>query len=256
MIEAQKIAAIQKLKIKYRQIESLTGEFPNKIKGISTSISFVELKDIIKKWIRLAKENNLELKIKQDEINIADSEINVRRSDHYPTIDAIASRSRNWDKGGYPYGALQNEGSRSFSDVLGIQVNIPIFSGGFTSSRVREAQKLKLKTMEDAEYLKRQVELRVRENYLNLQANFAEIEAYQQALNSSKLQVESTQLAFKEGLRNSVEVLVAQQVLFNAKRDLLKSRYNYLMNIINLKLSVGILSFEDLQEINQYLSSQ
>lgn len=256
MIEAQKIAAIQKLKIKYRQIESLTGEFPNKIKGINTSISFVELKDIIKKWIRLAKENNLELKIKQDEINIADSEINVRRSDHYPTIDAIASRSRNWDKGGYPYGALQNEGSRSFSDVLGIQVNIPIFSGGFTSSRVREAQKLKLKTMEDAEYLKRQVELRVRENYLNLQANFAEIEAYQQALNSSKLQVESTQLAFKEGLRNSVEVLVAQQVLFNAKRDLLKSRYNYLMNIINLKLSVGILSFEDLQEINQYLSSQ
>jgi outer membrane protein len=49
---------------------------------------------------------------------------------------------------------------------------------------------------------------------------------------------------------------VAQQVLYNAKRDLLKSRYNYLMNIINLKLSVGILAFEDLQEINQYLSSQ
>ena len=110
--------------------------------------------------------------------------------------------------------------------------------------------------MEDAEYLKRQVELKVRENYLNLQANFAEIKAYQQALNSSKLQVESTQLAFKEGLRNSVEVLVAQQVLYNAKRDLLKSRYNYLMNIINLKLSVGILAFQDLQEINQYLSSQ
>ena len=198
----------------------------------------------------------LELRIKQDEIKIAEGEIKVRKSDRYPTIDAIATRSRNWDKGGYPYGAIQNEGSRSFSDVLGVQINIPIFSGGFASSRVREAQKLKLKTMEDAEYLKRQVELKVRENYLNLQANYAEIEAYQQALSSSKLQVESTQLAFKEGLRNSVEVLVAQQVLFNAKRDLLKSRYNYLMNIINLKLSVGILAFEDLQEINQYLSSQ
>ena len=256
MIEAQKIAAIQKLKIKHRQIESLTGEFPKKIKGINTVIGFEELKDIIDKWISLAIENNLELKIKQDEIKIAEGEINVRKSDRYPTIDAVATRSRNWDKGGYPYGALQNEGSRSFSDVLGVQINIPIFSGGFASSRVREAQKLKLKTMEDAEYLKRQVELKVRENYLNLQANYAEIEAYQQALSSSKLQVESTQLAFKEGLRNSVEVLVAQQVLFNAKRDLLKSRYNYLMNIINLKLSVGILAFEDLQEINQYLSSQ
>ena len=153
MIEAQKIAATQKLKIKHRQIESLTGEFPKKIKGINTVIGFEELKDIIDKWISLAIENNLELKIKQDEIKIAEGEINVRKSDRYPTIDAVATRSRNWDKGGYPYGELQNEGSRSFSDVLGVQINIPIFSGGFASSRVREAQKLKLKTMEDAEYL-------------------------------------------------------------------------------------------------------
>jgi len=51
-------------------------------------------------------------------------------------------------------------------------------------------------------------------------------------------------------------VLISQQVLFNAQRDLLKSRYNYLMNIINLKLSVGILAQQDLEEINRYLSSE
>ena len=256
MIDAQIIAAIQRLKIKKRQIESLTGELPNKIKGINSAVSFVAISDMMEDWISLATENNLELKIMEDEIKIADREIDVRRSDHYPTVDAIASRSRNWDKGGFPYGALQNEGVRSFSDVLGVQINIPIFSGGYTSSRVREAQKLKLKTAEDAEYLKRQVELKVREHYLNLQANFAEIEAYQQALDSATMQVESTQLAFQEGLRNSVEVLISQQVLFNAQRDLLKSRYNYLMNIISLKLSVGILAQQDLEEINRYLSSE
>ena len=256
MIDAQIIAAIQRLKIKNRQIESLTGELPDKIKGINSRVSFVAVTDMMEDWISLAIENNLELKIIEDEIKIADTEIDVRRSNHYPTIDATASRSRNWDKGGYPYGALANEGVRSFSDVLGVTINIPIFSGGYTSSRVREAQKLKLKTAEDAEYLKRQVELKVREHYLNLEANFAEIEAYQQALNSATLQVESTQLAFQEGLRNSVEVLISQQILFNAQRDLLKSRYNYLMNIINLKLSVGILAQQDLEEINRYLSSE
>ena len=256
MIDAQIIAAIQRLKIKNRQIESLTGELPDKIKGINSRVSFVAVTDMMEDWISLATENNLELKIKEDEIKIADTEIDVRRSNHYPTVDATASRSRNWDKGGYPYGALANEGVRSFSDVLGVTINIPIFSGGYTSSRVREAQKLKLKTAEDAEYLKRQVELKVREHYLNLEANFAEIEAYQQALNSATLQVESTQLAFQEGLRNSVEVLISQQILFNAQRDLLKSRYNYLMNIINLKLSVGILAQQDLEEINRYLSSE
>lgn len=254
LIDAQQITATQKYRIKQRQIETLTGEYPKSIKGINMSIDFVEHTDIVEKWISLALENNLELQIKQDEINIADDEINIRRSDHYPTIDAIASRSRNWDKGGFPYGDTPNRGSRSFSDTLGVQINIPIFSGGLTSSRVREAQKLKLKTVQDSKYLSRQVELKVRENYLNLKANFAEIKAYQQALDSSKLQVDSTELAFQEGLRNSVEVLLAQQVLFNAKSDLLKSRYDYLMNIINLKLSVGILALDDLEEINQYLS--
>jgi len=113
---------------------------------------------------------------------------------------------------------------------------------------------LKFKTEEDAEYLKREVELKIRENFLNLQANFAEIEAYFQALKSAELSLESTQLAFQEGLRNGVEVLVAQQVLFNAKRDLLKSRYNYLIYLISLKLSAGMLTRNDIQEINQYLT--
>ena len=65
--------------------------------------------------------------------------------------------------------------------------------------------------------------------------------------------LQSTKIGFDEGLRNSVDVLVAQQVFFNARKDILESRYNYLMNLINLKLSVGILTMQDLDEINQYL---
>jgi outer membrane protein len=184
---------------------------------------------------------------------IADREIDIKQAGHYPTLDAIASRSRNWDKGGYPYGTINNEGARSFSDVLGVQLSIPIFSGGLTSSKVREARLLKSKVEQDAEYLRRQVELRVRENYLNLQTNFEQIKAYQQAMESAALTLESTKIGFQEGLRNSVDVLVSQQVLFNAKKDILESRYNYLMNIINLKLSAGMLTRQDLEEINDYL---
>ena len=93
----------------------------------------------------------------------------------------------------------------------------------------------------------------MRENYLNLQTNFEQIKAYQQAMESAALTLESTKIGFQEGLRNSVDVLVSQQVLFNAKKDILESRYNYLMNIINLKLSVGMLTRQDLEEINDYL---
>ena len=253
LIEAQQISAIQKLKIKKREIQVITGKLPGKLTPLNPIITFTEIDNLADDWIAIAQENNLELQIKKDEIKIAEREIDSRRSGHYPTIDAIANRSRNWDKGGYPYGATKNEGIRSYSDTIGIEINIPIFSGGMTSSRVREAVLLKSKLEEDVEYLRRGIELKVRDYYLSLQTNFSEISAYQQAMKSATLQLESTQLGFQEGLRNSVEVLDSQQILFNAKLNVLESRYNYIMNFINLKLSAGMLSIEDLNEINQYL---
>jgi len=256
LVKAQQIAAIQKYKIKKRQIQSLTGELPGKLKRLSPVISFEQIDTPIKNWVSMAYENSLELRIKEDEIKIADREIDIKQSDHYPTVDAIARRTRTWDKGGYPYGTTSNQGTRSFSDVLGVQINIPIFSGGLTSSRVREAKLLKKKVEQDAEYLRRQVELRVRENYLNLKATFEQIKSYKQALESSKLQLESTKIGFSEGLRNGIDILVAQQVFFNAKKDILESRYNYLMHLINLKLSVGMLTIQDLDGINQYLITE
>jgi len=253
LIEAQQISAIQKLKIKKREIQVITGKLPGDLTPLNPIITFTEIDNLADDWITIAQENNLELQIKSDEIKIAEREVDSRRSGHYPTIDAIASRSRNWDKGGYPYGATQNDGMRSYSDSIGVEISIPIFSGGMTSSRVREAILLKSKLEEDVEYLKRGIELKVRDYYLSLQTNFSEITAFQQAMESAKLQLESTQLGFEEGLRNSVEVLEAQQILFNAKLNVLESRYNYIMNFINLKLSTGILSIKDLDEINQYL---
>jgi len=253
LIEAQQISAIQKLKIKKREIQVITGKLPGKLTPLNPVITFTEVDNLADDWIAIAQENNLELQIKKDEIKIAESEVDFRRSDHYPTIDAIAARSRNWDKGGFPYGVTANQGIRSYSDTIGVEISIPIFSGGMTSSRVREAVLLKSKLEHDVEYLRRGIDLKVRNYYLSLQTNFAEIKAYQQAMSASALQLESTQLGFQEGLRNSVEVLDAQQILFNAKLNVLESRYNYIMNFINLKLSTGMLSFEDLNEINQYL---
>ena len=165
LIEAQQIGAIQKLKIKKREIQLITGKLPGKLTPLNPVITFTEVDNLADNWILIAQENNLELQIKKDELKIAEREIDSRRSDHYPTIDAIANRSRNWDKGGYPYGAIKNEGMRSYSDTIGVEISIPIFSGGMTSSKVREAVLLKSKLEEDVEYLRRGVELKVRDYY-------------------------------------------------------------------------------------------
>ena len=253
LLKIDKIDAIQKLKIKKRQIESITGILPGRLKPLNSVMIFTKLENQAEEWVSMALENSLEIQIKKDEVQIADREIDIRSGDRYPTIDAMARRSRDWDKGGYPYGSVANKGVRSFSDTIGLEVNIPIYSGGYASSRVREGRLLKLKIKEDGEYLRRQIELEVRENYLNLQSNFAEINAYQQALLSAEITLDSTNLGFQVGLRNSVDVLRAQQVFFDAEKEMLKARYNYLINQVKLKQSVGMLSKTDIVNINKYL---
>ena len=253
LIEVQQLNAVQLFKIKKREFETVTGSLPGKLNKLNPVITFTEVENKAEEWIAIAIENNLDLQIRRDEVKIADREIDIRAGDRYPTIDAFASRSRSWDSGGYPYGRTKNQGNKQFSDAIGVEINIPIYQGGFRSSRVREGKLLKLKLQEDEEYLERQVKLAVRENFLHLQTNFAEIVAYDVALESAKLTLDSTNLGFKAGLRDSIDVLRAQQVYFDAEKDILDNKYDYLMNLINLKFSVGMLTKQDIIETNKYL---
>jgi len=70
---------------------------------------------------------------------------------------------------------------------------------------------------------------------------------------SSQSQLDSTTLGYEVGVRTSIDVLDAQQQLFSAKRDLLQARYDYLVNIIRLKFVTGLVSVQDLEEINRQL---
>ncbi|MDA7842588.1 TolC family outer membrane protein [Methylophilaceae bacterium] len=253
LIEVQQLNAVQLFKIKKREFETVTGSLPGKLNKLNPVITFTEVENKAEEWIDIAIENNLDLQIRRDEVKIADREIDIRAGDRFPTIDAFASRSRSWDSGGYPYGTTKNQGNKQFSDAIGVEINIPIYQGGFRSSRIREGKLLKLKLQEDEEYLERQVKLAVRENFLHLQTNFAEIVAYDVALKSAKLTLDSTNLGFKAGLRDSIDVLRAQQVYFDAEKDILDNKYDYLMNLINLKFSVGMLTKQDIIETNKYL---
>jgi outer membrane protein len=87
-------------------------------------------------------------------------------------------------------------------------------------------------------------------------SSISQIKAYEQALSSSQSQLDSTNLGYEVGVRNSVEVLNAQQQFFSAKRDLLQSQYTYLLNVLSLKFSVGLLSEADLESVNQQLVSR
>ena len=199
-------------------------------------------------WIDIATKNNLNIQLQQDALKLSEQEIERAKAGHLPTLDAVASYNDNYVNGSYT-----GFGNDLKSGVVGLQLQIPLYQGGAISSRVRQAALNKQKAQDDVEIARRGTALETQRAYLNLSTSIAQVKAYEQALISSQSQVDSTKLGYEVGVRTSVDVLNAQQQLFSAKRDLLQSRYNYLVNIIRLKAVSGTVAEIDLADINQQL---
>lgn len=248
LILAQEIAAINEHEIAKRSVQAITGEIPQKLAPVKADIKTNNLEQGMDQWLEVAAQNNLNIRIQQDTLKLSEQEIERAQAGHLPTLDAVASYSDN-----YANGNSTGTGSELKAGVIGLQVQIPLYQGGAVSSRVRQAALNKQKAQDDVQIARRNTELETQRAYLNLSTSIAQVKAYEQALISSQSQVDSTKLGYEVGVRTSVDVLNAQQQLFSAKRDLLQSRYNYLVNIIRLKAASGVVAEVDLADINQQL---
>lgn len=248
LILAQEIATVNELQIAKRAVQAITGEMPQKLATVKTDIKTSGLEQGMDKWLEVATQNNLNIQIQQDAAKFAEQEVERLRAAHLPTLDAIASYTNN-----YANGSANGIGSELQTGVIGLQLQLPLYQGGATSSRVRQAVLSQQKAKDDVEIARRNTELETQRAYLNLSTSIAQVKAYEQALISSQSQVDSTKLGYEVGVRTSVDVLNAEQQYFSAKRDLLQSRYNYLVNIIRLKASSGVVAEADLADINQQL---
>lgn len=248
LIVAQEIAAINEYQIAKRSVQAITGEFPQKLATVKADIKTNSLEQSMDKWMEVAMQNNLNIQIQQDLVKLSEQQVEIENSGHLPTLDAVASYRND-----YANGSASGYGNELKTSTIGLQLQIPLYQGGAISSRVRQAALNKQKAQDDVEIARRKVELETQRAYLNLNTSIAQVKAYEQALISSQSQVDSTKLGYEVGVRTSVDVLNAQQQLFSAKRDLLQSRYNYLVSIIRLKAASGVVAEADLADINQQL---
>jgi outer membrane protein len=136
---------------------------------------------------------------------------------------------------------------------VGLTLSIPIFSGGLVQSRVREALALRDKALQDLESTQRSVAQSARSSFLNVTSGIAQVRALEQALVSTQSQLDSTVLGRDVGVRTSVDVLNAQQQVFQTRRDLQSARYNFLLNTLRLKAAAGQLTEADVEEVNRAL---
>ena len=251
LIQAQEIAALSDLEVKKRSVQSIIGHMPAELKSVRTDLQ-PQMPEpmVMEDWVNMALQNNLSIAIQQQALDIATQEVERQNAGHMPTLDAVASYT---DR--YANGSANGFGSDLQDATIGLQLQLPLYQGGAVSSKVREAVANKDKAADDLEASRRQAELDARQAYLNLVTAVSQVKAYEQALNSSQSQLDSTNLGYEVGVRNSVEVLNAQQQFFSAKRDLLQAQYAYLLDVLSLKFSVGMLSEADLQSVNLQLVS-
>lgn len=199
-------------------------------------------------WEGRALKQNLELLAADAALQVIAKEMDIAKAGHYPTLDLIG-QYRAYDNTDAGY----SSSLESSDTTVRLELSIPIYSGGLTSSRVRQASQEMNQAREELEQQRRATIRETRSAYLNVVTGISQVEAQKQALSSAETALEATQAGFEVGTRTAVDVLDAQRVLFGAKRDYSRSRYDYMLSTLSLKLAAGTLGPEDIRHVNQWL---
>jgi len=140
--------------------------------------------------------------------------------------------------------------------LLQLQVTVPIFSSGATQSKVRQAEYRYQAANQRYVRTSRETERAARDAYLGVLSEMSRVQALRQAFESSRTALKATEAGYEVGTRTAVDVLLSRRTLVQAATTYLRSRYDYLLNVIQLKIAAGNLNEEDLKEINSWFKEQ
>ncbi len=247
---AKEIADINDLEVKKRALTVILGKLPDGLVPLRDPLVLAEPTPAnIEDWVKAASDSSFTVAVARAGYEIARKEIDRQRAGHLPTVDLSASYSSAHD----PTNSAVL-GPTTKAGVVGLTLSVPIFAGGLTQSRVREAVALRDKAELDLESAQRAVAQSVRQQFLNVTSGISQVRALEQALTSTQSQLDSTILGRDVGVRTSVDVLNAQQQVFQTRRDLQQARYNFLMNTLRLKAAAGLLAETDVEAVNRALA--
>lgn len=198
-------------------------------------------------WTQRAEQNSPQLKSLKAQAEAARQEVEKASAGHYPTLDAVAQWSRSESEN------VTNINSRYTNAAVGLQLNIPIFSGGYVNSQVRQALAGQERAEQALEAGRRDLGVRVHKEFRGVIESIPRIQALEQALRSAEQLVLSSRKSFQAGSRTVVDVLNAEQQRTQTLRDLAQARYLYLVSRLRLLALVGGADGEAVAAVNQLL---
>jgi outer membrane protein len=202
-------------------------------------------------WIHQAETANFGVLGALLNVDIASSNYRAALATNYPTVNFVGSAAYNSNNGVTfsNIAASQN----IYNNTVALNFNIPIFSGGYNSSLIRQNAALVDKAKSDYDNLRRTAAQNTRQAFTGFYGGLASVKAYEAAERSTTSAAESSQLGFEVGTLISIDVLLAFDALINARLSLNQARYNTIMNALKLKSYAGTLTDSDLTSINGLL---
>ena len=239
-------------------LRELTGQYFETYDALQEILPLVEPDPAnADEWVEIALQNNPAVLSARAGVDVADANMRLARSGHFPTLDLVASVSRYEDN----EWSFRNEIDMDpiITDLrvddwqAGLVLAIPIYQGGRVSAQTRQARLLLDATGQDLDDVQRGVVREAQDAYRAVLAGIQEVEAFKQASISAESALEATQAGFEVGTRTIVDVLIAQQRYFQAQRDNSLARHTYIVDHLRLKAAAGVLQEEDLRKVNDIL---
>lgn len=244
---AAELAAQSDLEVKRAALQQIIGK---PISGIARFRPDAKIASpqpaALDQWIAASIENNFSVKAQEAAAEAARRDIAINKAGHLPTLDVVASRTIANATGS----TTLNVGSDITQNAIGLQLAVPIFSGGMTTAKVREASALYDKARADLDTQRRAATQAARQAFVGLTIGLSQIDAYEVAVESSKSSLDSNKRGYEVGVRINIDVLNSQQQFFQAKQNLAKARYDTILSALKLKGSTGSLTIDDIVTID------
>ncbi|MBS0445996.1 MAG: TolC family outer membrane protein [Proteobacteria bacterium] len=244
---SQEVVADNDLLTKRIALDQLVGRKDVAPKQLAVPVALPAVPGTVDDWVGRAEATHPKVMQAQIAYDTAQLETEKARAGHYPTLDATANYNSQ-------YGSQQGLVGTTTSRSIGLQVNVPLFSGFSVQNAIREKLKLEEKAREDLDATRRSVSQTTRQAYFTLRSGLAQVKALEAAESSSQLALEATQVGYKVGVRVNIDVLNAQTQLYTTQRDLAKARYDVLVGNLQLRQAAGQLTSSDLDAINRLLA--
>lgn len=252
LAQAQEIGAESDLEIKQHALGAIIGQTAGGLATVRKDAPLTPPQpNDMKQWVAAAEKDSLAVQIQQANADIAAREVDKQRAGHYPTLDLVGNVGHSKS-----YATIAGLGAGSYDtdyQNVGLQLNIPLFSGGLTMSRQREAAANRGAAESGLEASKRNAALATRQYYLGVANGMAQVRALQAALISSQSALESNKLGYEVGVRINIDVLNAENQVYVTRRDLAKATLDTLMAQLRLKAAVGALGDDDVAQVNALL---